>query len=279
MTNRAFSILTVKSFDDDKRIIRGIATTPETDRTGDIVVSSGVKFRNPAPLLWQHQHDKPVGTVRFDPPTERGVTFEAQLPFINEPGALRDRVEEAWHSIRSGLVTAVSIGFRAMEGAVERMKNGGIKYLSVDVIELSLVTIPANASATITDIKSIDNNLRAKNMARTKGVSTMPTNEQHRATVSLNRGLDLQLWSMDARKEVSVKLSRIEAQHLAEALLDFAGVQSSAYVLGNKFILDPIDRTPVPREFQKRPQASLQLGGTSPKGAVKLMGKVKVTRR
>ena len=96
--DRMFSILQVKSYDDEQRIIRGVATTPEPDRVGDIVVSTGVKFKNPSPLLWQHEHDKPVGTVKFDKPTDKGITFEAQLPKIEEPGALKDRVDEGTES-------------------------------------------------------------------------------------------------------------------------------------------------------------------------------------
>ena len=154
--DRAYTVLHVKSFDEDKRIIRGVATTPEADRVGDIVVPEGVQFKNPMPLLWQHKSDKPVGTVNFDKPTKSGITFEATLPNIEEPGALKDRVDEAWQSVKAGLVTAVSIGFRALENEYEIMKNGGIKFLKTEVMELSLVTIPANAGAVITAINSID---------------------------------------------------------------------------------------------------------------------------
>lgn len=153
--DRAYSVLHVKAFDEEKRIIRGIATTPEADRVGDVVSPEGVQFKNPMPLLWQHKHDKPVGTVKFDTPTRAGITFEAQLPFIEEPGVLKDRVDEAWQSVKSGLVTAVSIGFRTLDNQVERLKSGGLKFLKTEVIELSLVTIPANAGAMITAIKSL----------------------------------------------------------------------------------------------------------------------------
>lgn len=154
--DRAYSVLHVKGIDEERRIIRGIATTPEADRVGDIVSPEGVQFKNPMPLLWQHKHDKPVGTVRFDTPTKNGITFEAQLPVIQEAGILKDRVDEAWQSVKSGLVTAVSIGFRVLDDQFERMKSGGLKFLKTEVIELSLVTIPANAGAVITAIKSID---------------------------------------------------------------------------------------------------------------------------
>lgn len=154
MTRRAYSALEIKSVSEDKRIIRGVATTPAVDRVGDIVEPLGVEFKNPLPLLWQHQHDKPVGTVRFDRPTRDGITFEAELPQIAEAGTLRDRIEEAWQSIKAGLVRAVSIGFRPIEYAF--MDEGGIRFIKSEVYELSLVTIPANADAVITSTKTLD---------------------------------------------------------------------------------------------------------------------------
>lgn len=159
--NRAYSLLTVKAVSEDERIIRGVATTPSPDRVGDIVEPLGVKFTNPMPLLHQHDHDKPVGTVKFDKPTKDGITFEARLPKIDEPGPLKDRVDTAWAEVKAGLVRAVSIGFRALEDGYEFMKEGGIRFLKTEVLELSLVTIPANAQATITAVKSIDSGVRS----------------------------------------------------------------------------------------------------------------------
>jgi len=152
--NRAYSVLTVKAVEEEGRIIRGIATTPAPDRVGDIVEPLGVMFKNPMPLLWQHRADKPVGLVRFDKPTKAGITFVAELPSIDEPGALKDRIDEAWQSVKAGLVAAVSIGFRALE--YSRLEEGGLRYLKSEVMELSLVTIPAQADATITAIKQLD---------------------------------------------------------------------------------------------------------------------------
>lgn len=156
---RAYSILTVKAVEDEQRIIRGVATTPTPDRVGDIVEPLGVKFKNPLPLLHQHRSDQPVGTVKFDKPTKDGITFEARLPKIEEPGPLKDRVDTAWGEVKSGLVRGVSIGFRELEYC--RMEDGGLRFIESEVLELSLVTIPANAEATIQMVKSIDTDLRA----------------------------------------------------------------------------------------------------------------------
>jgi HK97 family phage prohead protease len=154
VTRRAFSLLTVKAVNEDERVIRGVATTPASDRVGDIVDPLGVKFINPMPFLWQHRHDQPIGTVKFDTPTAEGINFEARLPQVDDAGILKDRIDEAWQSIKLGLVRAVSIGFRPIEYSF--IDGGGIRFAESEVYELSAVTIPANASAVMTSIKSID---------------------------------------------------------------------------------------------------------------------------
>lgn len=155
LNQRAYAFFEVKQVNEDKRIIRGVATTPQVDRVGDIVDPLGVKFTNPLAFLWQHRHDQPIGTVKFDKPTKDGIYFEAEIPVISEEGTLKNRVDEAWQSIKIGLVRAVSIGFRAVEYSY--MENGGIRFVETEVYELSAVTIPANAGALITGVgKSMD---------------------------------------------------------------------------------------------------------------------------
>lgn len=159
MSDRAYSLLTVKTVSEDKRVITGTATTPTPDRVGDVVEPLGVKFKNPMPLLHQHNHAAPVGFVEFGKPTKDGIPFEAKLPTIAEPGPLRDRVDLAWQEVKAGLVRGVSIGFRAIEYSY--IEQGGVRFTETEVLELSLVTVPANAEATIQTIKSVDTRLRA----------------------------------------------------------------------------------------------------------------------
>jgi hypothetical protein len=114
MLARAYSLLHVKAVDAEQRLISGIATTPEPDRMNDVIEPLGVSFRNPLPLLLLHDTKKPVGLTKFKKPTKDGIEFEARIPIIDEPGTLKDRVDEAWQSVKAGLVTGVSIGFRAI---------------------------------------------------------------------------------------------------------------------------------------------------------------------
>lgn len=159
MTHRAYTQLTVKAYDDDQRIIEGWATTPEPDRVEDVVDPFGAKFAATLPLLWMHRHDSPVGTVKFGKATKDGIPFTAQLPIIAEAGRLKERVDEAWQSVKAKLVRSVSIGFRVLKDGAEMLPTGGIKYTNFEIYELSLVTIPAHPGATITEIKAFDKGL------------------------------------------------------------------------------------------------------------------------
>lgn len=151
---RAYTFLDVKEFNDEKRVIEGIASTPSPDRYQDIVDPLGAKFTLPMPLLWQHRHSEPVGSVEFAKPNKSGIPFRATLPIVEEAGRLRDRVEEAWHSVKYNLVRAVSIGFQPIR--YSHLDTGGTHFHEWEWLELSLVTIPAQSEAVLTAIKSLD---------------------------------------------------------------------------------------------------------------------------
>jgi HK97 family phage prohead protease len=146
----------------DKRTFEGWATTPTPDRLGDVVEPKGAKFKNPLPLLHQHNSDEPIGTVRLKKATDEGIAFEATIPTITEAGPLKDRVDTAWGEIKNGLVRAVSIGFRVLQDGMESIAGtGGLRFTAIEIMELSAVSIPANADATITNIKTFDIGLSA----------------------------------------------------------------------------------------------------------------------
>jgi len=150
------TVLEVKGLNDGARTIAGTATTPSVDLVGDIVESIGAKYTLPVPLLLHHRHDQPVGEVTFMQPTAKGIPFQARIAKIDEPGKLKDRVDEAWQSVKAGLIKGVSIGFTPIKDKYEMIKGGGIRFLEWNLHELSLVVVPANQDATINVIRSID---------------------------------------------------------------------------------------------------------------------------
>lgn len=151
--NRAYSTMTVKAVNEEQRIITGIASTPEPDRADDIMVPEGAQYTLPMPFLWQHESDEPIGHVIDVKVSPRGIEATMQIAKVEEEGKLKERLDEAWQSIKAGLVRGLSIGFLPIESA--RIEGTwGSKYLKWDWFELSAVTIPCNASGRITSVKS-----------------------------------------------------------------------------------------------------------------------------
>lgn len=172
MIEHAHALLQVKAGDGaTRRRISGTATTPAPDRSGDLFDPLGATFTNPVPLLWHHDRERPIGLVTLHAPTPDGIRFEATIPTVDEPGPLRDRLEEVWQSINAGLIRAASVGYRVLDGGMQILKNGGRRFTQTEICEVSLVTIPANMQATIDVIKSIDATFLAASGPVPSGVS------------------------------------------------------------------------------------------------------------
>lgn len=148
---RAYSLLTIKAVEPEARIIRGLATSPETDRMGDVVEPAGAKFRLPLPLLLHHDHAQPIGVVRHATVGKDGIRVVCKIGYAG----ISSRIDEAWQMIRDGLIQGLSIGFRALES--KPASRGGRRFTEWEWIELSAVTVPANAACGIAEIKALAN--------------------------------------------------------------------------------------------------------------------------
>lgn len=149
--NRAYSLLNIKSVDEEKREIEGIASTPTPDRMEDIVELEGMEFKVPMPMLYQHNSRQPIGQIVAARKTKDGLIIRAKVAAMG----IAAYIDEAWSVIKAGLVPGLSIGFRPLES--ESIKGTyGIRFVRSELYEISAVTIPANAEATITAIKSAD---------------------------------------------------------------------------------------------------------------------------
>lgn len=148
--------MVIKAADEERRELTGIASTPSPDRSRDVVEPKGAKFRLPMPLLWQHDSQQPIGHVTSLVRGSDGLRMSAKLvaPTDDMPSAMVARLQEAWASIKSGLVRGLSIGFLPVDYDIK--DDGGIHFKSYELFEISAVTIPANAEASIQAIKALD---------------------------------------------------------------------------------------------------------------------------
>lgn len=195
MFDLAFSTLDIKSIQDDDRIIEGIASTPQPDRRGDILVSSGAEFQLPMPLLWQHNPHHPVGEVIEARVTPAGISIRAKFANVSESGALKDRLDEAWQQVKHKLVRGLSVGWKPIEA--EPLKKaepwGPMRVTRWMWAELSAVTIPMNQAATILNIKSaalglsLPHAVGAHPVVHTRSVSPMKTFTEQKAEYEATR--------------------------------------------------------------------------------------------
>jgi HK97 family phage major capsid protein/HK97 family phage prohead protease len=153
--DRAYSVLEIRSIDDDKRIIEGIASTPSPDHLGDIVEPKGATYSLPIPFLWQHNAKEPIGHVTKVKVEAEGITVRVQLAKVDEPGELKSLLDKSWGMIKAGLVRGLSVGFKPIE-ATDIKGTFSQRFLKWQWLELSAVTIPANMEATITTVKQFD---------------------------------------------------------------------------------------------------------------------------
>lgn len=169
-------------------VIKGYASTPTLDRYNDIVEPEAFRksiaqnYRKNPIVLFQHKNDRPIGKATYMSIDENGLYIEAII--------VDDEVEP---KIKAGILQTFSIGYipkqteyRDSDGNVldpskERdldkiLFDAGVKRIikEVDLVENSVVSVPANPDAVFTLEKSVKSffdsevkdlyNLNSKNM-------------------------------------------------------------------------------------------------------------------
>lgn len=146
---------------DDTGKISGYFSTydEEPDSYGDIVAPGAftetIKAReatgHPFPLCFNHNMDAVIGTVDSIEDTEKGPLITAS--FLNT-----EKAQEVREMVKSGGVYQFSFAYdvKGWEEPTEEQKAKGIANVltKVDLYEVSVVVVPANQNAVVTDIKS-----------------------------------------------------------------------------------------------------------------------------
>jgi HK97 family phage major capsid protein/HK97 family phage prohead protease len=120
------------------------------DRMDDVILSDGwdlQNFKKNPIALFGHRSDFPIGkwsNLRVENKQLRG-----QLELA--PAGTSDRIDEIRRLIDAGILRAVSVGFRPIERQPINEKAdefwGPFKFLKQELVETSLVSVPANPNA------------------------------------------------------------------------------------------------------------------------------------
>lgn len=155
-------ILTIKAAQQGDRIIRFVASDESVDRDGDIITATGWKLdnylKNPVVLYGHDYSDLPVGkavNVVIDA-AARQLVIDVRFPSIDEISPDSDPSEHAlfvdsvYNLAKLGMLNAVSVGFRGIKVEPILDENSqyiGRRFLEQELMELSIVPVPANANA------------------------------------------------------------------------------------------------------------------------------------
>ena len=184
--HKTFGSVQIKSLDEEKRTFTGIASTPNQDRAKDVMVPKGANFEVPMPLLFHHDPTKAIGQVISAKVTANGIEVEIHIPEIEEPGVLKDRVDEAYQSLKYDLVKGLSVGFIPNWDEAEMIKGGGIQFNQWEWYELSLVTIPCNRESSTEFSKAFEEHKAALGEKPQKTATDGDSSEQKHVVVKLN---------------------------------------------------------------------------------------------
>lgn len=138
------------------RQIRVVVSTPTPDRVKDVMDPTGVDlsaYRNNPIVLADHDRSSPIGTAEIEVKSDR---VEAVITFA-PPGASA-KADEYCALAKAGVLNTVSPGFIELDSAP--IKGGGYHVKKWELLELSLVTVPCNAEATVIERQLPERNWR-----------------------------------------------------------------------------------------------------------------------
>ena len=137
---------------DEERTLTFVASDETVDRYGDVINADGwqlAEFRKNPVFLWLHSYAAPIGKV--EKVHVDGSRLLARVKFASEGvSALAD---DLWKLVKERILRAVSVGFMVESpDDYELIRNAeeevtGVRYLRQQLLELSLVSVPANPNA------------------------------------------------------------------------------------------------------------------------------------
>lgn len=139
----------IKKADDGSFI--AIASTNAIDRHGEIVDNNGWELKafkkNPV-ILWAHDHSEPAIGVSKRTWVE-GVGKKAKLMIQPVLHDVTEKARAIKQLVEMGVINSLSVGFKPIESP------DGVTFTKNELLEVSMVNVPANADAMMLAYKSL----------------------------------------------------------------------------------------------------------------------------
>lgn len=128
-----------------------VASTNSVDRHGEIVDNNGwdlKSFKKNPVILWGHDHTEPAIGVSKKTWVE-GAGKKAKLmiqPLLHD---VTDKARAIKQLVEMGVIKTLSVGFKPLESP------DGVTFTKNELLEVSIVNVPANADAMMLAYKSL----------------------------------------------------------------------------------------------------------------------------
>lgn len=149
-----FEILT-KDEGEPERTMTAVISSANIDRVGDRVLPGAFKNLGKdgktIPLLWSHDRSSmPIGKSVWIKNSHKDKTVVGKFVFRNNPQS-----KDVWDMINEGFITKVSVGFNVLSEGWEQNDFQGYDISKAELLEVSLVNIPANRDAVVQGVKGM----------------------------------------------------------------------------------------------------------------------------
>lgn len=146
------------SDEDDPRTVTGIASSGTLDRDADVIpleawnlAEISRQITRGMPMFFSHmQRSLPIGKVTkvWKDAEANAVRFRGTLM----PSGMYALADQVWSMLKGGFLTSVSIGFLSRD--YDWIEGAGRRFKALELLEISIVPIPANRDALVTQLSN-----------------------------------------------------------------------------------------------------------------------------
>lgn len=187
----------LRAADDGGRVIPWVLSDGSVDRVGDVLNPNGWQLAgyraNPVVLFAHDAMAPPIGraiNVRSD-----GLRLLGDVLFAD--GSVYDFADTVFKLIKGGFIRAGSVGFMPLDWdwANDNSRPSGIDLRKMELLEFSIVPVPANANALVE--------------ARAKGIDTRPLVRWAEQVLDERRSVGMSRTTLDGLRQRAKEPARL----------------------------------------------------------------------
>jgi HK97 family phage prohead protease/HK97 family phage major capsid protein len=207
--NQQFSKSVSKSEDTESVYVEGYANTTTLDRAGDVIPMTAWTgalenyLKNPI-ILAYHDHDSPCGRMEEYRVDDKGLWIKARISAA---------AEDVFNLVKDGVLTAFSVGFAIKDATYDSLTDIFI-IKELELLEISVVSVPANQDSIFSLSKSFENDEEYSNFKKQYTAKTEEAKEIQPPAQSADN--TKKEWNMDP-KELEQLLAKTAAEAAAAA--------------------------------------------------------------